>query len=70
MAKVFSYWATVDYRKKLRSCASNGTLFNHESPRRGETFVTRKVSRAIATIKPGLQKELFLSNLDAKRDSR
>src|SRR6266481_3686122 len=64
----FSYWATVDYREKLRSCASNGTMFNHESPRRGETFVTRKISRAVAAIKHGLQKELFLGNLDAKRD--
>ena len=46
----FSYWATVDYREKLRSCATNGTMFNHESPRRGETFVTRKISRAVAAI--------------------
>jgi len=70
VAKVFSYWATVNYRESygLCACASNGILFNHESPRRGETFVTRKISRAVAAIKHGLQKELFLGNLDAKRD--
>src|SRR4051812_46153472 len=67
-AKVFSYWATVNYRESYGLCASNGILFNHESPRRGETFVTRKISRAVAAIKHGLQKELFLGNLDAKRD--
>jgi GDPmannose 4,6-dehydratase len=68
VAKVFSYWATVNYRESYGLCASNGILFNHESPRRGETFVTRKISRAVAAIKRGLQKELFLGNLDAKRD--
>ena len=68
VAKVFAYWATVNYRESYRLCASNGILFNHESPRRGETFVTRKISRAVAAIKHGLQKELFLGNLDAKRD--
>ncbi|HJX81538.1 MAG TPA: GDP-mannose 4,6-dehydratase, partial [Candidatus Udaeobacter sp.] len=68
VAKVFSYWATVNYRESYGLCASNGILFNHESPRRGETFVSRKISRAVAAIKHGLQKELFLGNLDAKRD--
>ena len=68
VAKVFAYWATVNYRESYGLCASNGILFNHESPRRGETFVTRKISRAVAAIKLGLQKELFLGNLDAKRD--
>ncbi len=68
VAKVFSYWATVNYRESYGLCASNGILFNHESSRRGETFVTRKISRAVAAIKHGLQKELFLGNLDAKRD--
>ncbi|MGI8957747.1 MAG: GDP-mannose 4,6-dehydratase [Chthoniobacterales bacterium] len=68
VAKVFAYWATVNYRESYGLCASNGILFNHESPRRGETFVTRKITRAAAAIKHGLQKELFLGNLDAKRD--
>ena len=68
VAKVFSYWATVNYRESYGLCASNGIMFNHESPRRGETFVTRKISRAVAAIKHGLQKELFLGNMDAKRD--
>lgn len=68
VAKVFSYWATVNYRESYGLFASNGILFNHESPRRGETFVTRKISRAVAAIKHGLQTELFLGNLDAKRD--
>jgi GDPmannose 4,6-dehydratase len=68
VAKVFSYWATVNYRESYGLMASNGILFNHESPRRGETFVTRKITRAVAAIKTGLQKELFLGNLDAKRD--
>jgi GDPmannose 4,6-dehydratase len=68
VAKVFSYWATVNYRESYGLCASNGILFNHESPRRGETFVSRKISRAVAAIKQGVQKELFLGNLDAKRD--
>jgi GDPmannose 4,6-dehydratase len=68
VAKVFAYWATVNYRESYGLFASNGILFNHESPRRGETFVTRKISRAVAAIKHGLQKELFLGTLDAKRD--
>jgi GDPmannose 4,6-dehydratase len=68
VAKVFSFWATVNYRESYGLYASNGILFNHESPRRGETFVTRKISRAVAAIKHDLQNELFLGNLDAKRD--
>ena len=68
VSKVFSYWATVNYRESYGLNASNGILFNHESPRRGETFVTRKISRAVAAIKHGLQNELFLGNLEAKRD--
>ncbi|PYK69624.1 MAG: GDP-mannose 4,6-dehydratase [Verrucomicrobia bacterium] len=68
VAKVFSYWATVNYRESYGLHASNGILFNHESPRRGETFVTRKISRAVAAIKHGLQKEVFLGNVEAKRD--
>lgn len=67
-AKVFAYWTTVNYRESYGMHASNGILFNHEGPRRGETFVTRKITRAIARIKRGLQKELVLGNLDAKRD--
>ena len=67
-AKVYSYWITVNYRESYGLHASNGILFNHESPRRGETFVTRKITRAIARIKVGLQNKLFLGNLDAKRD--
>jgi GDPmannose 4,6-dehydratase len=67
-AKVYSYWITVNYRESYGMHASNGILFNHESPRRGETFVTRKITRAIAHIKAGLQDKLFLGNLDAKRD--
>jgi GDPmannose 4,6-dehydratase len=67
-AKVFSYWITVNYRESYGLHASNGILFNHESPRRGETFVTRKITRAVAHIKAGLQKKLALGNLDAKRD--
>lgn len=67
-AKVYSYWITVNYREAYNMFACNGILFNHESPRRGETFVTRKITRAVARIKAGLQKELFLGNLDAKRD--
>ena len=59
VAKVFAYWATVNYRESYGLHASNGILFNHESPRRGETFVTRKITRAVAAIKHGLQKELF-----------
>ena len=68
VAKVFAYWATVNYRESYGLRASNGILFNHESPRRGETFVTRKITRAVAAIKNGLQQELFLGNLEAKRD--
>jgi GDPmannose 4,6-dehydratase len=67
-AKVFGFWATVNYRESYGLFASNGILFNHESPRRGETFVTRKISRAVAAIKLGLQKELYLGNMEAKRD--
>ncbi len=67
-AKVFSYWSTVNYREAYGIHASNGILFNHESPRRGENFVTRKIARAAARIKRGQQKELFLGNLEAKRD--
>jgi len=67
-AKVFAYWATVNYRESYGLHASNGILFNHESPRRGETFVTRKISRVVARIKYGLENALFLGNLDAQRD--
>ncbi|HEY5884806.1 MAG TPA: GDP-mannose 4,6-dehydratase [Pyrinomonadaceae bacterium] len=67
-AKVYAYWATVNYRESYNLFACNGILFNHESPRRGETFVTRKITRAVARIKAGQQKKLFLGNLDAKRD--
>ena len=67
-AKVYSFWITVNYRESYGMHASNGILFNHESPRRGETFVTRKITRAVAHIKAGLQKKLYLGNLDAKRD--
>ncbi len=67
-AKVYSYWMAVNYREAYGMFASNGILFNHESPRRGETFVTRKITRAIAGIKAGKQQELFLGNLDARRD--
>lgn len=68
VAKVFSYWATVNYREAYNLFACNGILFNHESPRRGETFVTRKITRAIARIIAGQQKDLVLGNIDAKRD--
>ncbi len=67
-AKVYSYWITVNYREGYNIFACNGILFNHESPRRGETFVTRKITMAIARIKHGLQKKLYLGNLDSKRD--
>ncbi len=67
-AKVFSYWLTVNYREAYNLYACNGILFNHESPRRGETFVTRKITRALAKIIKGTQKDLYLGNLDAKRD--
>ncbi|MBK9292999.1 MAG: GDP-mannose 4,6-dehydratase [Oligoflexia bacterium] len=67
-AKVYSYWITVNYREAYNMFACNGILFNHESPRRGETFVTRKITRSLARILNGKQKDLFLGNLDAKRD--
>lgn len=67
-AKVYAYWLTVNYRESYNLHASNGILFNHESPRRGETFVTRKITRAATRIKLGLQKSLVLGNLDARRD--
>ncbi len=67
-AKVYAYWVTRNYREGYQMFASNGILFNHESPRRGETFVTRKVTRALANIVAGRQKKLYLGNLDAKRD--
>ncbi|RMG60460.1 MAG: GDP-mannose 4,6-dehydratase [Deltaproteobacteria bacterium] len=67
-AKVYAFWMTVNYREAYNLFAANGILFNHESPRRGETFVTRKITRAIAHIKLGKQEKLYLGNLDAKRD--
>ncbi len=67
-AKLYSYWITVNYREAYDIHASNGILFNHESPRRGETFVTRKITRAAARIKAGLQEKTYLGNLDAERD--
>ena len=67
-AKVYAYWITVNYREGYGMHASNGILFNHESPRRGETFVTRKITRALARIMAGKEKDLYLGNLDAKRD--
>jgi GDPmannose 4,6-dehydratase len=67
-AKVYAYWVTVNYRESYGIFACNGILFNHESPRRGETFVTRKISRGVAQIKAGLAEKLYLGNLDAKRD--
>jgi len=67
-AKAYAYWVTVNYRESYGLFACNGILFNHESPRRGETFVTRKITRAVAHIKAGLQNKLYLGNLDAKRD--
>jgi GDPmannose 4,6-dehydratase len=68
VAKVYSYWITKNYREAYGLFAVNGILFNHESPRRGETFVTRKITRAVARIAKGLQQELYLGNLDARRD--
>ena len=68
VAKVYGHWITVNYRESFDLFATSGILFNHESPRRGETFVTRKISKAVARIKLGLQKELRLGNLDSKRD--
>ncbi|MFC1545942.1 GDP-mannose 4,6-dehydratase [Pseudomonadota bacterium] len=68
VAKIYAYWITVNYRESYGIYACNGILFNHESPRRGETFVTRKITRALARIKLGLQDCLYLGNMDAKRD--
>lgn len=68
VAKLYAYWITVNYREAYKMHASNGILFNHESPLRGETFVTRKVTRAVSRIALGMQKQLFLGNLSAKRD--
>lgn len=68
VAKLFAYWTTINYRESYNIFACNGILFNHESPRRGETFVTRKITRTAAKIKLGLQDKLYLGNLDAKRD--
>jgi GDPmannose 4,6-dehydratase len=68
VAKVYAYWVTVNYRESYGMFACNGILFNHESPRRGETFVTRKVSRSVARIRAGLEHELYLGNLESKRD--
>lgn len=67
-AKLYAYWTTVNYREAYGIHATNGILFNHESPRRGETFVTRKITKAVAAIKHGAQEKLFLGNLDAIRD--
>jgi GDPmannose 4,6-dehydratase len=67
-AKLYSHWITRNYREAYGLFATSGILFNHESPRRGETFVTRKITRAVARISKGQQKELFLGNLDARRD--
>jgi len=67
-AKLYSYWITINYREAYNMFACNGILFNHESPRRGETFVTRKITMAVARIKKGLQDKLYLGNLNAKRD--
>ena len=68
VAKLYAYWIIINYREAYNIFACNGILFNHESPRRGETFVTRKITRAVANIKAGKQDKLFLGNLDAKRD--
>lgn len=68
VAKLYGYWITVNYRESYNMFACNGILFNHESPNRGETFVSRKITRAVAAIKKGKQEKLFLGNLDAKRD--
>jgi GDPmannose 4,6-dehydratase len=67
-AKVYAFWVTVNYRESYGMFTCNGILFNHESPRRGETFVTRKITRAAARVKAGLENKLYLGNLDAKRD--
>lgn len=68
VAKIYGYWIVVNYREAYDIFACNGILFNHESPRRGETFVTRKITRAVARIKHGLQQSMHMGNLDAKRD--
>ena len=68
ISKLFAYWTTVNYREAYDMFCCNGILFNHESPLRGETFVTRKITRALSRIKLGLQDTLYLGNLDAKRD--
>jgi GDPmannose 4,6-dehydratase len=68
VSKVFAHWMTVNYREAHKLYAANGILMNHESPRRGETFVSRKITRAVARIKAGIQNKLYLGNLDAKRD--
>ncbi len=68
VAKLYAYWITVNYREAYGLFASNGILFNHESPRRGETFVTRKITKAVSRIRLGLQQKLYLGNLDSKRD--
>lgn len=68
VAKLYAYWITINYREAYGLFASNGILFNHESPRRGETFVTRKISRAASRIRLGLQQKLYLGNIDSKRD--
>ena len=68
VAKLYAYWITVNYREAYDFFACNGILFNHESPVRGETFVTRKITRELARIKTGMQEKLYLGNLNAKRD--
>ena len=68
VAKLYAYWITINYREAYNIFACNGILFNHESPVRGETFVTRKITLALTKIKFGLQKTLYLGNLNAKRD--
>ena len=67
-AKLYAYWVTVNYRESYGMYACNGILFNHESPRRGETFVTKKITKAVAKIAKGTQEQLSLGNIDAKRD--
>lgn len=67
-AKMYAYWITINYRESYSMYACNGILFNHESPIRGETFVTRKITRAVARIHLGLDKTLYIGNIDAKRD--
>jgi GDPmannose 4,6-dehydratase len=67
-AKLYAYWITVNYREAYGMHASNGILFNHEGPTRGETFVTRKITRAVAAIELGMQDRLYLGNLDSERD--